>query len=1140
MARNRHKSQAPNDTRSRSKSAEPVSDAEPQSDDGVSLPSMAGKVTSQTEAEVTNTKDELQKENESGGVSPTHSQDEHKSHGDSALPEPRSQPQKNVSLPNADAEVSTMNSSTLWQPHQREDSPASQNGGVLIDQGAEEQPQGRVNAARTLHPKASFSDSSSMSGRKTPKERLQLTETDRGASRNRSQARKKKEKNAYLEEKNSERAEFDPRWVHDSESMWRTNPARTSPLTISPGDRSDDQSLSVGNSSSEMLKPRSSLLKDSDSEYENTKSLVLSGNSDDTAASSFRGVPTATMSYAVPWLPHFSGPYPRHFQGSPTPTSQSRGFRGRKNRTDGGEAGPSVYSSKVEEEYSQVGQGLIPTIRVEDFSSQQRVDEYVAAWRPPVSTVQLRGDAESFNPVGNDLRRKIAYLDYYESQNPSLLNAVNSSVVASATGNNFAETPTYHGAQNFTSQDNPLPYSSHQRQNLLSLGSTPFNTRYHGASGQTMPRTHRGSRASRASVAASGGGRATEQDSLIENFQHLGRTGADSQSGLAVHQERPQTPENPDVRAARQNSVDFPFPDDEHPFLQSSPQAQIARNRAAGLDIFGRPLNQSHARLAALREIGYSAEQRAAANQSVLQQRDESQSEQQSSYRPALSVNTSMQNNRDVFGQGGLSSNQELTYGLTPATGGNNELYPRNAFTVVPSQPAAPLGLQGLAPQYGYSPYNQAQIHPQHESQFYQPTQTGGFQPGRTQFGQYHPGQNLTYHYPSGQPASFPTPIGSGRSQVPQHGQTQRGPQRSGYSQFAPSPLDPTPPIQPPYAPPQYPTSSILAPHVPGLPPSAFGGFHPYVPYPGFAEPTGTSTWDPNPPPREAGPDQLGGLRSIWDTVPNLIHPRAPVPGERVHFNEVATAIPRGLTNHPALANVTAETSTSQSPANVTPTTRLAARSTNVTSATSNATPGIIARPATSTVSTAANVTSERGTAPPATNVRSATSITPTAGNLRSARSVALPATTGVVLRLAMLPSDPDWVHPVLRDIAAGNGRLAGAAALQRPYHPGTDAMFPVPSVQGTSVRLQQLIRDGEPSYEKAILPDFFPYIESAKAAEPHKWGVIKITNVSSTLLRQCHIYWGILPEHFLAYCLVIPLNHEFCCFLLCFVALRV
>ncbi|KAL8868753.1 MAG: hypothetical protein Q9174_004775, partial [Haloplaca sp. 1 TL-2023] len=62
------------------------------------------------------------------------------------------------------------------------------------------------------------------------------------------------------------------------------------------------------------------------------------------------------------------------------------------------------------------------------------------------------------------------------------------------------------------------------------------------------------------------------------------------------------------------------------------------------------------------------------------------------------------------------------------------------------------------------------------------------------------------------------------------------------------------------------------------------------------------------------------------------------------------------------------------------------------------------------------------------------------------------------------------------------------------PYRVGSDDMFPQ-SVGGTSVRLQQLTRQGQPSFAAASMPEVMPFAQMARNARVAEWGVLKIAN---------------------------------------------
>lgn len=69
-------------------------------------------------------------------------------------------------------------------------------------------------------------------------------------------------------------------------------------------------------------------------------------------------------------------------------------------------------------------------------------------------------------------------------------------------------------------------------------------------------------------------------------------------------------------------------------------------------------------------------------------------------------------------------------------------------------------------------------------------------------------------------------------------------------------------------------------------------------------------------------------------------------------------------------------------------------------------------------------------------------------------------------------------------------------------YHPGFDVMKSG-RIEGSSVKLQDLTRHGKPTYDIAINQAIAPFEETAKETKPPQWGVIKISNVSSTGLPK-------------------------------------
>lgn len=65
-------------------------------------------------------------------------------------------------------------------------------------------------------------------------------------------------------------------------------------------------------------------------------------------------------------------------------------------------------------------------------------------------------------------------------------------------------------------------------------------------------------------------------------------------------------------------------------------------------------------------------------------------------------------------------------------------------------------------------------------------------------------------------------------------------------------------------------------------------------------------------------------------------------------------------------------------------------------------------------------------------------------------------------------------------------------------YHPGFD-VTKSNNMGGSSVKFQDLTRHGKPTYEIAINQTIAPFEETAKETKPPQWGVLKISNVSST-----------------------------------------
>ncbi|KAL8839443.1 MAG: hypothetical protein Q9176_004439 [Flavoplaca citrina] len=81
-------------------------------------------------------------------------------------------------------------------------------------------------------------------------------------------------------------------------------------------------------------------------------------------------------------------------------------------------------------------------------------------------------------------------------------------------------------------------------------------------------------------------------------------------------------------------------------------------------------------------------------------------------------------------------------------------------------------------------------------------------------------------------------------------------------------------------------------------------------------------------------------------------------------------------------------------------------------------------------------------------------------------------------------------------------GRSVVSEVALLPYRPGSDDMFPY-GQQGGSVQLQELTRNGGPTYDQAIQLDILPFAENARKAKPAEWGVLRIGNIPYTLTKQ-------------------------------------
>ncbi|KAL9018459.1 MAG: hypothetical protein Q9185_004236 [Variospora sp. 1 TL-2023] len=84
------------------------------------------------------------------------------------------------------------------------------------------------------------------------------------------------------------------------------------------------------------------------------------------------------------------------------------------------------------------------------------------------------------------------------------------------------------------------------------------------------------------------------------------------------------------------------------------------------------------------------------------------------------------------------------------------------------------------------------------------------------------------------------------------------------------------------------------------------------------------------------------------------------------------------------------------------------------------------------------------------------------------------------------------------------------------PYRPGSDDMYPHANAEGTSVRLQELQRQG-PSYAVAASPDNLPFVEAARRAKPAEWGVLRIGN-TDTFIHRLQIPYSLTKQEVLGF----------------------
>ncbi|KAL8950327.1 MAG: hypothetical protein Q9222_003632 [Ikaeria aurantiellina] len=82
------------------------------------------------------------------------------------------------------------------------------------------------------------------------------------------------------------------------------------------------------------------------------------------------------------------------------------------------------------------------------------------------------------------------------------------------------------------------------------------------------------------------------------------------------------------------------------------------------------------------------------------------------------------------------------------------------------------------------------------------------------------------------------------------------------------------------------------------------------------------------------------------------------------------------------------------------------------------------------------------------------------------------------------------------------SGRLVVPQVPLLPYRHASDDMYPHPP-EGTSVKLQQLIRHGDPNFALATHEELIPFGENARNHRVAEWGVLKIGNIPYTLTKQ-------------------------------------
>ena len=71
------------------------------------------------------------------------------------------------------------------------------------------------------------------------------------------------------------------------------------------------------------------------------------------------------------------------------------------------------------------------------------------------------------------------------------------------------------------------------------------------------------------------------------------------------------------------------------------------------------------------------------------------------------------------------------------------------------------------------------------------------------------------------------------------------------------------------------------------------------------------------------------------------------------------------------------------------------------------------------------------------------------------------------------------------------------------PYHSGSNDMYPFQRPGVASMRYQNLTRDEPPSFGMAGHEDYIPFVETTRLSKPAEWGVLKISNVSTSTTNE-------------------------------------